>query len=107
VFLLPSRYEGLPYVLLEAAANSLPTIMTDVGGAHLVVRNGENGIVLPQMQVELMADHLLSLAQQPELRRAMAARAEEIAATFSLDNMVDETLAVYAELAPLSAPAEY
>jgi len=97
VFLLPSRYEGLPYVLLEAAANGLPTVMTDVGGAHLVVRHGENGLLLPQMQIELLVDHLLSLAQEPDLRSAMATRAVEIAATFSLDNMVDETLTVYAD----------
>ncbi len=103
VFVLPSRYEGLPYVLLEAAVNGLPTVMTDVGGAHLVVRHGENGFVLPQMQIELLVDRLLLLAQDSDLRRAMSIRATEIAAAFSLDNMVDETLSVYAELS--SSPA--
>jgi len=51
----------------------------------------------------LLVDHLLSLAQQPELRRAMGTRATEIAAEFSLDNMVDETLMVYREI--VSPPA--
>jgi glycosyltransferase involved in cell wall biosynthesis len=98
VFLLPSRYEGMPYVLLEAAANALPIVMTDVGGAHLVVHDGENGFVLPQMPNELLADRLLLLANEPELRRTMAKKSAEIAATFSLDNMVDGTLSIYAEL---------
>jgi len=98
VFLLPSRYEGMPYVLLEAAANALPIVMTDVGGAHLVVRDGENGFVIPQIQIELMADRLLLLAKKPELRRTMAIKSAEISATFSLDNMVDETLSLYEEL---------
>ncbi len=99
VFILPSRYEGMPYVLLEAAANSLPIVMTDVGGANLVVRDGENGFVVSPMSIESMADRLVSLARQPELRDAMAIRSAEIAATFSFDRMVDETVAVYKELA--------
>jgi len=98
VFLLPSRYEGMPYVLLEATAKALPVVMTDVGGAHLVVRDGENGFVLPQLQIEQLAERMLLLAKEPELRRAMANKSAEIAATFSLDNMVDETITVYAEL---------
>ena len=98
VFLLPSRYEGMPYVLLEAAANALPIVMTDVGGAHLVVHDGENGFVVPQMPNELLADRLLLLANEPELRETMAKKSTEIAATFSLDNMVDETLSIYTEL---------
>jgi glycosyltransferase involved in cell wall biosynthesis len=98
VFLLPSRYEGLPYVLLEAAAKALPIVMTDVGGAHLIVRDGENGFILPQIQLGQLADRLLLLAKKPELRSAMAMKSAEIAASFSLDNMVDGTLAVYREL---------
>jgi glycosyltransferase involved in cell wall biosynthesis len=98
VFLLPSRYEGMPYVLLEAAASALPIVMTDVGGAHLVVHDGENGFVLPQVQHELLADRLLLLVKEPELRQTMALKSAEIAATFSLDNMVDGMLSVYTEL---------
>jgi glycosyltransferase involved in cell wall biosynthesis len=98
VFLLPSRYEGMPYVLLEAAAKALPIVMTDVGGANLIVHNGENGFILPQMQLKQLSDRLLLLAKKPELRSTMAMKSAEIAAAFSLDNMVDGTLAVYREL---------
>jgi len=41
---------------------------------------------------------LLLLANEPELRQTMAKKSTEIAATFSLDNMVDETLGIYTEL---------
>jgi len=98
VFVLPSRYEGMPYVLLEAVANRLPVVMTDVGGAHLVVRDEENGFVVPQARPAQLSDHLITLAKQPGLRGTMAARSAEIAASFSLERMVDETLVVYQEL---------
>ncbi len=95
VFLLPSRYEGMPYVLLEAAARKLPIIMADVGGAHLVVRNEENGFVIPVPQIESYAARMLLLARDSDLRRKMADRSAAIAAEFSLDKMVEQTLAVY------------
>jgi glycosyltransferase involved in cell wall biosynthesis len=98
IFLLPSRYEGMPYVLLEAAASNLPIIMTDVGGADLVVRDGENGFVVDQGQHDELVDRMLSLARQPELRQNMSAKSAEIAAAFSLDRMISGTLSVYEEL---------
>ena len=102
VFLLPSRYEGLPYALLEAAASGLPIITTDVGGAGVVVRDGENGYVLPEQNVEQLADLLLELARREDLRHAMSHRSTEIAMQFTVDRMVADTLDVYNEL--LAAP---
>jgi glycosyltransferase involved in cell wall biosynthesis len=102
VFLLPSRYEGLPYALLEAAASGLPIITTDVGGAGVVVRDGENGYVLPEQNVEQLADLLIELAGREDLRHAMSHRSTEIAMQFTVDRMVADTLDVYNEL--LAAP---
>ena len=99
VMLLPSRYEGMPYVLLEAVAHALPVIMTDVGGAHLVIRNGINGIVLTDAETETFAANLSRVVEQNDLRQNMSEQAAEIAAEFSLDNMVDATLDVYRETA--------
>jgi len=98
VFLLPSRYEGLPYVLLEAAASGLPIVSTDVGGARDVVNDGENGYVLPEQNVELLADRMRELARRPELRASMSRRATEIAKGFTADRMIDDVVDVYEEL---------
>ena len=98
IFLLPSRYEAMPYVLLEAAASRLPIVMTNVGGADLVVRDNENGFVIRDDNIDTFGEKLLRLASRPELRREMADRSGEIAAHYSLDNMVDETLGVYDEM---------
>jgi len=98
VFLMPSRYEGLPYALLEAAASGLPIIATDVGGAGVVVRDGENGFILPEQNVELLADLLIELSRRDDLRHAMSHRSTELAMQFTVDRMVADTLEVYNEL---------
>ncbi|MFW2403882.1 MAG: glycosyltransferase family 4 protein [Gammaproteobacteria bacterium] len=103
VFLLPSRYEGLPYALLEAAASGLPIITTDVGGAGVVVQDGENGYVLPEQSAELLADRLTELARNGQLRHEMSACSAQIAEKFTVDRMVADTIAVYEEA--LAAPA--
>jgi len=103
VFVLSSRYEGLPYVLLEAAASALPIISTDVGGVRDVVYDGENGFVLPTPAIELLADRLVEIARRRDLRVSMAHRSAEIGAGFTADRMVDETIAVYEELIADSA----
>lgn len=104
IFALPSRYEAFPYVLLEAAARGLPIVMTETGGAHSVVRHEENGFVVPQDQIEFLAARLGQLAGDPELVRRMSKCSQSVALEFSVDNMVEQTLGVYASA--LTLPAE-
>ncbi len=96
IFALPSRYEAFPYVLLEAAARSLPIIMTATGGSGTVVRNGFNGYVVPQLNVEALSARLLELASDPLLRRRMGVNSSEVARHFTIRQMVEDTLEVYA-----------
>jgi glycosyltransferase involved in cell wall biosynthesis len=95
VFALSSRYEGFPYVLLEALAMGLPIVSTDVGGAAAVIRSGENGFVVPVGAVSDLAEALRKLTSDDELRDSMAAKSLWRSEMFSLDRMLNETLAVY------------
>ena len=104
IFVLPSRYEAFPYVLLEAAARSLPIVMTETGGAHSVVRHEENGFVVPQSQIDFLAARLGQLAGDSKLLQQMSACSYAIASEFTVDNMVDKTLQVYADA--LALPEE-
>ena len=97
IFALPSRYEAFPYVLLEAAARSLPIVMTETGGAHSVVRHEENGFVVPQDQVDFLAARLGQLAGDRKLARRMSDCSQLVAREFTVDNMVEQTLRVYAD----------
>lgn len=75
LFLLPSNYEGLPNSLLEAMALGIPSISTDhpVGGARMMIREGENGMLVPVGDVDALADAMRKVLSD----RAQAAKMSE------------------------------
>jgi glycosyltransferase involved in cell wall biosynthesis len=97
---LPSYYrEGLPKVLLEAAACGLPMVATSAPGCTEVVRDGDNGFLVPVRDVQALTVALRSLIDNGTLRAKMGQRAREIVlAEFSQERVIAETLAVYQEL---------
>jgi len=104
---LPSFYrEGLPKALLEAAACGLPIVTTDAIGCREVVRNGDNGLLVPMRDTQALAKALRILISDADLRRRMGkqsrARAES---EFSAEQVISETLAVYRSLADAGALA--
>ncbi|MCC7410749.1 MAG: glycosyltransferase family 4 protein [Gammaproteobacteria bacterium] len=92
---LPSYREGLPKVLLEAAAAGLPLVGADVPGCREIVRAGENGCLVPPRDPGALADALATLVGDAALRRRYGARSRELAADFSLARVNAATLAVY------------
>lgn len=96
---LPSYREGLPKVLIEAAAVGRPIITTDVPGCREVVRNGENGFLVPARNPSALADAIYKLIESPDIRRRMGCRGRNIAeAEFSVEKVTSETIAIYEEL---------
>jgi glycosyltransferase involved in cell wall biosynthesis len=97
---LPSYREGLPKALLEAAACGLPIVTTNAVGCREVVRNGDNGLLVPMRDTPALADALRILISRSDLRTRMGkqsrARAER---EFSSERVTSETLAVYRSLA--------
>src|SRR5262249_14932876 len=76
VALLLSYYrEGLPRTLLEAAAAGRPIITTDATGCRELVRNGKEGIVVPQRDIDAAARALVELAGDRALRARLGAQA--------------------------------
>jgi glycosyltransferase involved in cell wall biosynthesis len=79
VFALLSRHEPWGVVVNEAAASGLPLVLSDrVGAAYDLLRNGENGFLVPVDDVDAAAAALRRLAGDAELRRRMAARSREL-----------------------------
>jgi glycosyltransferase involved in cell wall biosynthesis len=99
VFALSSRYETTAYAVTEALFAGLPIVTTEVPGCHEQVVTGENGFIVPQGSddevAERLAGHLLRLAADPELRQRLGAASSRRSALFTVDRMVEETLAVY------------
>jgi len=73
--LLTSAWENLPHTLLEALAVGTPVIATAVGGVPEVVRDGENGLLVPPGDVEAIAAAIERLLGDASLRVALAAAA--------------------------------
>jgi glycosyltransferase involved in cell wall biosynthesis len=96
-YVLSSRWEGLPMVLLEAAASSLPIVATDVAGARSAVLDGVSGIrVAVEQPGELRAamDALMRLPAAERLAMGRAGRAHAVE-TFDLERVVDRWEALY------------
>jgi glycosyltransferase involved in cell wall biosynthesis len=96
---LPSLREGVPKVLIEAAACGRPIVTTDAPGCREIVRNGENGFLVPVRNPRALAEAMRLLIEDPALRKTMGQKGREIVvAEFSVERVVRETLGVYREL---------
>jgi len=93
---LPSYREGVPKVLIEAAAVGRAIVATDVPGCREIVRHGKNGLLVPVKNAEALAESLSFLIDNPYLRARMAKRSRHLAvADFSMDRVITETMEVY------------
>ncbi len=96
---LPSYREGLPKVLIEAAACGRAIVTCDVPGCREVVAHDENGLLVPSRDAAALADAIRTLLEDPARRRRLGeagrARAERL---FGQQRVNEETLAIYREL---------
>jgi glycosyltransferase involved in cell wall biosynthesis len=79
VVVLPSYREGIPRVLIEAAAMGRPLVATDVPGCREVVRNGVNGFLVPARDAVALAEAIESLLKNPKLRAEFGAASRRLA----------------------------
>lgn len=68
LFVIPSRYEGLSLAMIEAMACGLPTIASDVRGLSDYIRNEQNGLLFQVDDHKALAERILQLANDRELR---------------------------------------
>jgi glycosyltransferase involved in cell wall biosynthesis len=96
---LPSYREGLPKVLIEAAACGRPLVATNVPGCREIVRHGENGLLVPAKDPAALEHALEILVGDPALRCKMGARGREmVEQEFADEHVVSATLNIYEEL---------
>lgn len=96
---LPSLGEGLPTVLIEAAACGRAIVATDVPGCRDVVKDGVNGLLVPVNQPKALAQALETLVSNPQLRAQMGSAGREIVLqTFTNQIVNSEIFQVYRAL---------
>jgi hypothetical protein len=98
MFVMTSRWEGFPVVLLEAMAAGKAVVSTEVGGIAEMIDHGESGLLCPAGDVEQLASALCFLSDGPDRRARMGALARErVRARFAIQRLARDWDALYEE----------
>lgn len=91
-FVLPSRHEGLPVVLIEALATGMPIIASDFEAAREVINHEKNGLVVPREDVDALAQAMIRIKNDSVLRKNLSIESKKSAQLFSISNHVHAIL---------------
>jgi len=105
VVCLPTRYgEGVPKILIEAAAAGRPIVASDLPGCREVVKNERNGLIVPPGDVRSLVSAIERLMTDSELRRRYGDEGRRIAEQrFDVEKVVSATLTVYDDMLKLGS----
>ena len=99
IFVLSSRKEGHPYVMLEAMASECAVVAFNCAGVEETIEEGNSGFIVPIGDINAMAERLISLINSIELRHSLATSAKKrIKAFFTAEKTATELMAVYEKL---------
>jgi glycosyltransferase involved in cell wall biosynthesis len=99
VFMMSSEFEGLPIALLEAMSMNCVPACTTAGGIPEVIKDGENGVLVPVQEPMQLVDRLSALLQQPgQVAKMKQAARETVINSFSMKKMVGELEVIYNDL---------
>lgn len=88
IFVMSSRYEGMPNALLEAMAIGMPCISTNcIAGPAEIIENNKNGILVPVDDIDEMAKKIIFLIENKEIANKLGENAKEVNNKFSIDKI--------------------
>jgi glycogen(starch) synthase len=105
ILVVPSWYEPFGMVVLEGMLYGLALAASDVGGPAEILEHGRTGILFPPRNAQALADAVIALSADPQLRERIAsAGASQVRRRWLWPSLVERMASVYRELLPESAP---
>lgn len=99
IFVLSSRKEGHPYVMLEAMASECAVVACNCAGVEETIEDGKSGFIVPIGDITAITEHLLTLIDSSDLRNALANSAKNrIKTFFTAEKTATELMTVYEKL---------
>jgi glycosyltransferase involved in cell wall biosynthesis len=98
IFVLPSLNEGMGRVLVEAMAAGLPIVASRVGGIPDLIKNGENGLLVPPAEASAFGKAISDLLSDKEKRNRMGEAGKKVCLPYSAEAMVERINTLYAKL---------
>jgi glycosyltransferase involved in cell wall biosynthesis len=99
IFVLTSRWEGLPLVIIEAEMAGLPVVASRVGGVPELIEEGNTGFIVPPQDPRALANALRKLLTDAQLRRRLGSAAREKALhEFTFERMLTKTRQLYEDI---------
>lgn len=100
LFVLPSRYEGLGLVVLEAMAAGVPVIASNIDGPAELIQNGDNGLLFESENVSSLVEKICLLYENPDLADQLSKKASQSVQRFDIHCMRQQYYELYQELTP-------
>lgn len=98
MIVMSSHYEGFPMVMIEAMACGLPAVSFDFKcGPRDIIKEGENGLVVKDGDIDGLAKAMMTLMRDDELRKRMGEEAKKVVETFSEAKVMDKWVRLYEE----------
>jgi len=95
VFVLPSLSEGFPVTVVEAMASGLPIVATTIRGLPEIIKDGKNGFLVEPKNPEQIAEKVLLLLENDELRERISEKNKEKAKGYSWEAVIEKLERVY------------
>lgn len=100
ILVMSSHYEGFPMVMIEAMACGVPVVSYDFKcGPRDIIREGDNGLIIPEGDISALAKGICHLIQEEELRRSMSMKAQEVTTTYSEEKVMRRWITLFNSMA--------
>ena len=99
MLVMSSHYEGFPMVMIEAMACGLPAVSFDFKcGPKDIIKDGENGVIVPDGDIDALAEAMMTLMEDEEQRKRMGENAKKVVETYSEEKVMNKWVSLYEEI---------